>query len=78
VLAAYITGHTRRLGAPYFEVFRVSSAVTFCCYLVAHWQNWIGQPELLTFAAARGFTRVWLRCYNPDRMPNQIKRLREW
>jgi len=41
VLAAYITGRTRGLGAPYLEVFRVSGAVTFCCYVVAHWQNWI-------------------------------------
>lgn len=41
VLAAYITGRTRGLGAPYLEVFRVSAAVTFCCYVVAHWQNWI-------------------------------------
>jgi hypothetical protein len=41
VLAAYVTGRTRGLGAPYLEVFRVSGAVTFCCYAVAHWQNWI-------------------------------------
>jgi hypothetical protein len=41
VLAAYITGRTRGLGAPYLEVFRASGAVTFCCYVVAHWQNWI-------------------------------------
>jgi hypothetical protein len=41
VLAAYITGRTHGPGAPYLEVFRVSGAVTFCCYVVAHWQNWI-------------------------------------
>jgi hypothetical protein len=41
VLAAYITGRTRGLGAPYLEVFRVSGAVTFCCYVVVHWQKWI-------------------------------------
>jgi len=41
VLAAYVTGRTRGPGAPYLEVFRVSGAVTFCCYAVAHWQNWI-------------------------------------
>jgi hypothetical protein len=40
-LAAYITGRTHGLGAPYLEVFRVSGVVTFCCYVVAHWQNWI-------------------------------------
>jgi hypothetical protein len=41
VLAAYLTGRTRGPGAPYLEVFRVSGTVTFCCYVVAHWQNWI-------------------------------------
>lgn len=41
VLAAYVTGHTRGPGAPYLEVFRVSGAVAFCCYVMAHWQNWI-------------------------------------
>ena len=40
-VAAYITGSTHGPGAPYLEVFRVSGAVTFCCYVVAHWQNWI-------------------------------------
>jgi hypothetical protein len=41
VIVAYVTGRTRAPGAPYLEVFRVSGAVTFCCYSVAHWQNWI-------------------------------------
>jgi len=41
VIAAYMTGRTRGVGAPYLEVFRVSGTVTFCCYVVAHWQNWI-------------------------------------
>lgn len=41
VIVAYVTGRTRGPGAPYLEVFRVSGAVTFCCYSVAHWQNWI-------------------------------------
>lgn len=41
VLAAYITGRTHGPGAPYLAVFRVSGTVTFCCYVVAHWQNWI-------------------------------------
>jgi hypothetical protein len=40
-LAAYVTGRTHGPGAPYAEVFRASSVVTFCCYAVAHWQNWI-------------------------------------
>jgi hypothetical protein len=41
VIVAYVTGRTRAPGAPYLEVFRVSGTVTFCCYSVAHWQNWI-------------------------------------
>ena len=41
VIVAYVTGHTRAEGAPYLEVFRVSGTVTFCCYALAHWQNWI-------------------------------------
>jgi hypothetical protein len=41
VIVAYLTGRTRGPGAPYLEVFRVSGAVSFCCYAVAHWQNWI-------------------------------------
>ena len=50
VLVAYITGRTRGLGTPYLEVFRVSGAVAFCCYSVAHWQNWIwwGQSTRFT------------------------------
>ena len=41
VIVAYVTGRTHARGASYLEVFRVSGAVTFCCYSVAHWQNWI-------------------------------------
>jgi hypothetical protein len=41
VLAAYLTGRTHGPGAPYLEIFRVSSTITFCCYVVALWQNWI-------------------------------------
>ncbi|MBI3790281.1 MAG: hypothetical protein HY275_05325 [Gemmatimonadetes bacterium] len=41
VFAAYVTGRTLGVGAPYLTVFRVSGAVTFCCYAMAHWQNWI-------------------------------------
>jgi hypothetical protein len=41
VIAAYVTGRTHEQGAPYLEVFRVSGAVTFSCYSMAHWQNWI-------------------------------------
>ena len=41
VLVAYITGRTHGVGTPYLEIFRVTGAVAFCCYVVAHWQNWI-------------------------------------
>ncbi|HVZ39668.1 MAG TPA: hypothetical protein VHI13_10360 [Candidatus Kapabacteria bacterium] len=41
VLAACITSRACGPGAPFLEVFRISGAVTFCCYAVAHWQNWI-------------------------------------
>ena len=71
VLAAYITGRTRGVGAPYLEVFRVSSAVTFCCYVVALWHNWIwwGQGTRFTvtnsldgiiYALITGATFSWL------------------
>jgi hypothetical protein len=71
VLAAYITGRTRGPGAPYLEVFRVSGAVAFCCYVVAHWQNWIwwGKSTRFTvthsldgiiFALITGGTFGWL------------------
>ena|ERR1051325_4750402 len=49
VFAAYLTGRTRGPGAPYLEVVRVSGAVTFCCYAVAHWQNWIWWGKGLRF-----------------------------
>jgi len=71
VLAAYVTGRTRGPGAPYFEVFRVSGAVAFCCYVVALWQNWIwwGKSTRFTvtnsldgiiFALITGATFGWL------------------
>lgn len=41
VLAAYATGRTLGQAASFLEVFRVSGTITFCCYVVAHWQNWI-------------------------------------
>ena len=71
VLAAYITGSTHGPGAPYLEVFRVSGVVTFCCYVVALWQNWIwwGQSTRFTvtnsldgiiYALITGATFGWL------------------
>jgi hypothetical protein len=41
MLAAYVTGRTRGVGATYLDVFRISGTVAFCCYVMAHWQNWI-------------------------------------
>ncbi|MDB4908029.1 MAG: hypothetical protein JWO05_2813 [Gemmatimonadetes bacterium] len=41
VLVAYVTGSTRPAGTPFAEIFRLSGTVAFCCYVVAHWQNWI-------------------------------------
>lgn len=71
VFAAYITGRTRGPGAPFLEVLRVSSTVAFCCYAVAHWQNWIwwgkGTRFTLTYsidglvyALVTGATFGWL------------------
>ena len=61
VLAAYVTGRTRAVGAPYPEVFRVSGAVTFCCYGVAHWQNWIWWGKSTRFALRTRLTASSLR-----------------
>ena len=58
-------------GAPFVEVFRVSAIVAFCCYAVAHWQNWIwwGKSTRFTlthsvdgllFALVTGATFGWL------------------
>ena len=71
VLAAYVTGRTHGPGAPYLEVFRVSAAIAFCCYVVALWQNWIwwGQSTRFTvtysldgviYALITGATFGWL------------------
>jgi len=71
VIVAYVTGRTRAQGAPYFEVFRVSGTVAFCCYVVAHWQNWIwwGKSTRFTvtnsldgiiYALVTGATFGWL------------------
>jgi len=71
VLAASITGRTRGPGAPFLDVFRVSGAVAFCCYVVAHWQNWIWwgrstrftltySVDGLAYALVTGATFGWL------------------
>jgi hypothetical protein len=71
IFAAYLTSRTRAPGAPYLEVFRVSGAVTFACYAVAHWQNWIWwgrstrftltySVDGLAYALVTGATFGWL------------------
>jgi hypothetical protein len=71
VLAAYLTGRTRGAGAPFFEVFRVSATVAFCCYGVAQWQSWIWwgrstrytltySVDGLLYALVTGATFGWL------------------
>ena len=71
VLAAYVTSRTRGAGTPFLEVFRVSGAVAFCCYVVALWQDWIwwGKGTRLTIrysidgllcALVTGATFGWL------------------
>ena len=70
-VAAYVTGRTHAPGASFLEVFQVSGVVTFCCYVVAHWQNWIwwGKSTRFTvthtldgilFALITGATFAWL------------------
>jgi hypothetical protein len=70
-ITAYITGQSRRPGAPFLDVLRLSGSVAFCCYVVAHWQNWIwwskGARFTLTYsvdgfiyAAITGATFGWL------------------
>jgi hypothetical protein len=49
VIVAYVTASGHGPGAPYVDVFRVSASVTFCCYAVAHWQNWIWWGKGLRF-----------------------------
>jgi hypothetical protein len=41
VFAGYVTGRTHSPGTPFMDVFQISATVAFCCYAMAHWQNWI-------------------------------------
>jgi len=58
VIVAYVTGRTRAQGAPYLEVFRVSGAVAFCCYVVAHWQNWIWWSKSTRFTVTNSLDGI--------------------
>jgi hypothetical protein len=71
VLVAYVAGRALGSGAAFADVFRVSAVVTFCCYALAHWQNWIwwGKSVRFTlthtldgviFAIITGATFGWL------------------
>src|SRR5262245_12267934 len=71
VFAGYLTSRTRAPDAAFLEVFRVSGTVAFCCYAVAHWQNWIwwGKSTRMTvtysvdgllYALVTGATFGWL------------------
>jgi hypothetical protein len=70
-LAAYVAGRANGPGAPRLEVFRVSGVVTFCCYVLAHWQNWIwwgkstrftvtNSVDGIVYALITGATFAWL------------------
>lgn len=71
VLAGYVTGRTHGAGATFVEVFRICATVAFCCYALAHWQNfiWWGKSlrytltysiDGLLFALVTGATFGWL------------------
>lgn len=71
VLSAYVTGRTHGAGAPFAEVFRVTTTVAFCCYAIALWQPWIwwGKSTRMTltysvdglvYAMVTGATFAWL------------------
>ena len=71
VIVAYVTSRARSAGAPFLEVVRVSGAVAFSCYAVAHWQNliWWGKSARMTltysvdgllYAIVTGVTFGWL------------------
>jgi hypothetical protein len=40
-IAACVAGAIHGRGAPFEGVFIITSIIAFCCYVVAHWQNWI-------------------------------------
>ncbi len=70
-IAAGVTCHFMGAGSPYRGVFHLSAVIVFCCYSMAHWQNWIwwGKSTRYTltytvdgvlFAIVTGATLGWL------------------
>lgn len=39
-------------------MFRVSGAVAFCCYVVAHWENWIWWGKSTRFTVTNSLDGV--------------------
>lgn len=55
VFAAYVAGITLGPGAPYMDVFRVTSTVTFAGYALALWQGWIWYSRGLGYTLRSSF-----------------------
>ena len=49
VFAAYVAGSALGAGAPYLEVFRLTSTVAFAGYALALWQAWIWYSRSLAY-----------------------------
>ena len=49
IFAAYVAGSSLAPGAPYLEVFRLTSTVAFAGYALALWQAWIWYSRSLRY-----------------------------
>jgi hypothetical protein len=54
-VAAYVAGISLGPGAPYMDVFRVTSTVSFAGYALALWQNWIWYSRSLGYTLRATF-----------------------
>jgi hypothetical protein len=70
-IAACVAGAVHGPGAPFEAVVTLTGIIAFCCYVVAHWQNWIwwGRSTRITltysvdgllYAIVTGATFGWL------------------
>ena len=70
-IAGCVAGAVHAPGAPFEAVFILTALIAFCCYVVAHWQNWIwwGRSARITltysvdgalYAIVTGATFGWL------------------
>ena len=70
-IVACVTGSVHARGALLRDVFVLSSIIAFCCYVMAHWQNWIWwgrstrytltySVDGLVYALVTGATFGWL------------------